>query len=214
MWGLSCPKSFPNWTASAALVSAWLISGFDAMLSMELSPLHHAGTITMGGHHLDQLVLPQQAQHMHHALLQEEPKKKLTLGRKTVVMCKTFPDPTSAIVLKRSYGQPGKQVGEEKVYIPDRMFYDRGFGAIEFRARSRTRRSPRRADSGTDILWRFTLASCSDINELCMSHTLVKNLLVDSSSHPSDFPNRTLQTSEVSRTWPSESVPYGAGGSC
>ncbi|XP_046668750.1 paired box protein Pax-5 isoform X7 [Homalodisca vitripennis] len=46
------------------------------MLSMELSPLHHAGTITMGGHHLDQLVLPQQAQHMHHALLQEEPKKK------------------------------------------------------------------------------------------------------------------------------------------
>lgn len=54
--------------------------GFDAMLSMELSPLHHAGTIAMGGHHLDQLVLTQQTQHMHHSVLQqEEPKKKRKL---------------------------------------------------------------------------------------------------------------------------------------
>lgn len=46
------------------------------MLSMELSPLHSAGTITMGGHHMDQLVLPQHVQHMHHSMLQEDPKKK------------------------------------------------------------------------------------------------------------------------------------------
>lgn len=46
------------------------------MLSMELSPLHGAGTITMGGHNLDHLVMTQHNQHMHHSMLQEDPKKK------------------------------------------------------------------------------------------------------------------------------------------
>ncbi|RZF44156.1 hypothetical protein LSTR_LSTR003796 [Laodelphax striatellus] len=49
------------------------------MISMELTPMHHHGhgTLAMGPHHIEQIQIPQHQQAlMHHALLQDEPKKK------------------------------------------------------------------------------------------------------------------------------------------
>ncbi|XP_039277148.1 paired box protein Pax-2-A isoform X2 [Nilaparvata lugens] len=47
------------------------------MISMELTPMHQHGTLAMPPHHIQQIQIPQHQQAlMHHALLQDEPKKK------------------------------------------------------------------------------------------------------------------------------------------